>query len=167
MQVHLDEISRRVAPGAQAILIMDRAGWHTTNALAIPKNITPILLPSYSPELNPVENIWQYLRANWLSNSVFETYDAIIDVACDAWNKLIASPDQIKSIGMREWAHVGRGRQPLVLGLDIAILDRRRCVLPAIPALARPARSPDLPEAIFEFRDQSQAAASAPRPTSP
>ena len=109
MQVHLDEISRRVAPGAQAVLIMDRAGWHTTNALAIPKNITPILLPSYSPELNPVENIWQYLRANWLSNSVFETYDDIIDVMCEAWNKLIALPDQIKSIGMREWAHVGRG----------------------------------------------------------
>ena len=49
------------------------------------------------------------LRANWLSNSVFETYDDIIDVMCEAWNKLIALPDRIKSIGMREWAHVGRG----------------------------------------------------------
>ena len=109
MQLHLDEISRRVAPDAQAVLIMDRAGWHTTSALAIPKNITPIFLPSYSPELNPVENIWQYIRANWLSNSVFETYDDIIDVMCEAWNKLIALPDRIKSIDMREWAHVGRG----------------------------------------------------------
>lgn len=109
MQLHLDEISRHVTPGAQAVLIMDRAGWHTTNVLAIPKNITPILLPSYSPELNPVENIWQYIRANWLSNSVFETYDDIIDVVCEAWNKLIAMPHQIKSIGMRDWAHVGRG----------------------------------------------------------
>ena len=107
--MHLEEISRRVAPDAQAVLIMDRAGSHTTSALAIPKNITPIMLPSYSPELKPVENIWQYLRANWLSNTVFETYDDIIDVMCEAWNKLIALPDQIKSIGMREWAHVGRG----------------------------------------------------------
>ena len=58
--------------------------------------------------LNPVENIWQYLRANWLSNRVFETYEAIIDAACEAWNKLIALPDTISSIGTRAWAHVGR-----------------------------------------------------------
>jgi len=49
-----------------------------------------------------------YLRQNWLSNSVFENYDAIIDAACNAWNKLIALPDVIKSIGMREWPHVGQ-----------------------------------------------------------
>jgi hypothetical protein len=60
---------------------MDRAGWHTTSALDVPENITPIFLPSRAPELNPVENIWQYLRANWLSNRVFETYEAIIDAA--------------------------------------------------------------------------------------
>ena len=58
----------------------------------MPANVTPILLPSRSPELNPVENVWQYLRPNWLSNRVFETYDDIIDAACDAWNKLIAQP---------------------------------------------------------------------------
>jgi len=74
----------------------------------MPANITPIFLPSKSPELNPVENIWQYMRANWLSNRVFETYEAIIEAACEAWNKLIALPDTIKSIGMRDWAHVGR-----------------------------------------------------------
>ena len=108
MQLHIDEISRRVAPGAQAVLLMDRAGWHTTSMLDMPANITPIFLPSKSPELNPVENIWQYMRANWLSNRVFETYDAIIEAACEAWNKLIALPDTIKSIGMRDWAHVGR-----------------------------------------------------------
>ena len=54
---------------------MDRAGWHTTGKLIqIPKILTIILLPSRAPELNPVENIWQYLRANWLSNRVFEDY---------------------------------------------------------------------------------------------
>ena len=94
---------------------MDRAGWHTTSMLDMPANITPIFLPSKSPELNPVENIWQYMRANWLSNRVFETYDAIIEAACEAWNKLIALPDTIKSIGMRDWAHVGRCKCPLVL----------------------------------------------------
>jgi transposase len=74
----------------------------------MPANITPIFLPSKSPELNPVENIWQYMRANWLSNRVFETYDAIIEAACEAWNKLIALPGTITSIGTRDWAHVGR-----------------------------------------------------------
>ena len=106
MQMHLDEIAHHVAPKAHAVVLMDRAGWHTTGKLNVPKNITIILLPSRSPELNPVENIWQYLRANWLSNRIFENYDAILDVGCDAWNKLIAQPETIKSIGMRKWAHI-------------------------------------------------------------
>src|SRR4051812_47756072 len=60
------------------------------------------------PELNPVENIWQYLRQNWLSNRVFETYEAIIEAACDAWRSLLAEPTTITSIGHRGWAHVGQ-----------------------------------------------------------
>ena len=79
MQLHIDEITIRIAPGAHAVLILDRAGWHTTGNLKWPENITPILLPSRAPELNPVENIWQFMRQNWLSNRVFETYDAIVD----------------------------------------------------------------------------------------
>ena len=108
MQLHLDEISRNVAEGAHAVLLLDRAGWHTTGKLDVPENITPIFLPSRAPELNPVENVWQYLRQNWLSNTVFENYDAIIDAACDAWRKLIAQPERITSIGMRNWAHIGQ-----------------------------------------------------------
>jgi transposase len=108
MQLHLDEIARTVARGAHAVLLLDRAGWHTTSALVIPKNITMILLPSRAPELNPVENIWQYLRQNWLSNRVFNTYEDIIDAACDAWRKLIAKHDIITSIGSREWALTGQ-----------------------------------------------------------
>ena len=108
MQAHVDAIARNVASGAHAVLIMDRAAWHATSKLVMPTNITPILLPSRAPELNPVENIWQCMRANWLSNRVFENYGAIIDAIYEAWNYLIEIPDTIKSIGMREWAHVGR-----------------------------------------------------------
>ena len=108
MQLHLDEISRHVAIGAHAVLIFDRAGWHTTPNLRMPNNITTIWLPSRAPELNPVENVWQYLRANWLSNRVFETFDDIIDAACQAWRNLIAKPDVITSIGLRDWANVGQ-----------------------------------------------------------
>lgn len=108
MQLHIEEIARNVAKRAHAVLLLDRAGWHIAGDLRWPKNITPILLPSRSPELNPVENIWQFLRANFLSNRVFETYDDIIDAACDAWNRLIAIPQTITSIGMRDWAHAGQ-----------------------------------------------------------
>lgn len=71
----------------------------------------PVAIPrARTPELNPVENIWQYMHANWLSNRLFETYDAIVDTACEAWRKLIPQPDAITSIGMREWAHVGQSQ---------------------------------------------------------
>jgi DDE superfamily endonuclease len=59
MQLHLDEISRNVAEGAHAVLLLDRAGWHITGKLDVPENITPIFLPSRAPELNPVENVWR------------------------------------------------------------------------------------------------------------
>ena len=108
MQMHLDEISCNVAAKAHGVVLMDRAGWHSTDKLKVPKNLTIILLPSRSPELNPVENIWQYLRQNWLSNRVFEDYDAIIEAGCQAWNKLMNQPETIMSIGSREWAHKGR-----------------------------------------------------------
>jgi hypothetical protein len=104
MQLHLDEISANAAAGAHAVLIFDRAGWHTTPNLLVPENITPVWLPSRAPELNPVENI----RANWLSNRVFETFDDIVEAICEAWNKLTAQPETISSIGIRRWAGVGQ-----------------------------------------------------------
>jgi len=108
MQLHVDEISKYVARKAHAVVLMDRAGWHRAGDLEVPKNLTIILLPSRSPELNPVENVWQYLRANFHSNRVFESYEAILDAGCDAWNQLIDRPDVITSIGMRKWAHHGQ-----------------------------------------------------------
>ena len=84
MQMHRDEISCNVAAKAHGVVLMDRAGWHGTDKLKVPKNLTIILLPSRSPELNPVENIWQYLRQNCLSNRVFEDYDAILAAGCQA-----------------------------------------------------------------------------------
>jgi transposase len=104
MQAHLAEISLAVDPGAHAVLMVDQAGWHLSPKLNIPDNITLLPLPPRSPELNPVENIWQYLRDNWLSNRIFKSYDDIVDLCCDAWNKLINRPWKIMSIGMRDWA---------------------------------------------------------------
>ena len=84
MQWHLDEISSQVMAGAHAVLILDQAGWHTTDKLAIPSNITLLPLPPRAPELNPVENIWQFMRDNWLSNRVFKSYDDIVVLSCEA-----------------------------------------------------------------------------------
>ena len=104
MQMHLEEISRNVAARAHAVVLMDRAGWHRTDKLKVPKNLTIILLPSRSPELNPVENIWQFMRENWLSNRIFKSYSDILDHCCFAWNQLTNQPWRIMSIGLRDWA---------------------------------------------------------------
>ena len=105
MAAHLAEISKAVDPGAHAVVILDQAGWHMSAKLAIPDNITLLPLPPRSPELNPVENIWQFMRGNWLSNRIFQSYEDIVALCCEAWNKLIERPWKIISIGMREWAH--------------------------------------------------------------
>jgi len=104
MQLHLDEIGANVAPGAHAIVLLDRAGWHTTGKLRLPANISLIPLPPRSPELNPAENIWQYLRQRFLSNRIFDSYEDILVAVCDAWNRLLHEPDRISSIGSRQWA---------------------------------------------------------------
>ena len=79
MSLHMAEISAAVAPGAHAVLLMDQAGWHVSQHLVVPPNVTIMPLPPKCPELNPVENIWQFMRDNWPSNRVFTSYDAILD----------------------------------------------------------------------------------------
>jgi hypothetical protein len=104
MNLHLAEIAAAVAPGAHAALLVDQAGWHMSDRLQVPSNITLVPLPPKCPELNPTENVWQFMRDNWLSNRVFQSYDAIVDHCCNAWNKLLDQPWTIMSIGLREWA---------------------------------------------------------------
>jgi transposase len=105
MSEHLKEISQAVAPGAHAVLLLDRAGWHVSAKLDVPSNITLVPLPARAPELNPVETIWHYMRENWLSNRIFTSYTDILDHCCDAWTKLVDRPWLIMSIGLRDWAH--------------------------------------------------------------
>ena len=105
MAAQLVEISWAVAPGAHAVLLLDQAGWHVSPKLKVPGNITLLPLPPRSPELNPMENVWQFVRENWLSNRIFGAYEEILDHGCDAWNKLVAQPWVIMSIGLRQWAH--------------------------------------------------------------
>ena len=107
MNLHLAEISAHVAPGAHAVLTLDGAGWHQTgDKLKLPSNITLLRLPPYSPELNPVENIWALLRSNKLSNRVFDSYDSVVDACCIAWNWLTTQPERITAISSRSWTTV-------------------------------------------------------------
>ena len=99
MSLHLAEIAAAVAPGAHAVLLLDQAGWHLSDKLRVPPNITLLPLPPKCPELNPVENVWQFLRDNWLSNRVFSSYRAILDHCCYGWNALVDQPWKITSIG--------------------------------------------------------------------
>src|SRR4051794_31802757 len=104
--LHLAEIGRHVTPGAHGVVVLDGAGWHAAGGLAVPENLTLLPLPRYSPELNPVENVWEYLRQNKLGLRVWPDYEAIVATCCDAWNWLVAAPDRLASITRREWAKV-------------------------------------------------------------
>jgi transposase len=104
LNAHLSEIASSVASDAHAIIVLDGAGWHGWEGLQIPSNITLLTLPAYAPELNPVENVWEYLRKNKLANRLYDDYDAIVSACCQAWNNLIAIPNTIASITRRNWA---------------------------------------------------------------
>jgi hypothetical protein len=107
MNAHLAEISTQVAPGAHAVLLLDRAGWHPRGkCLRVPANITLLDLPAYSPELNSMEAVWEFLRGNQLSGLVWDTYDAIVDACVSASHFLIGDPERIRSLGSRAWACV-------------------------------------------------------------
>ena len=106
MNTHLAEISRNVSVGAIALLILDGAGWHSSPRLKIPDNIVLLRLPPYAPELNPIENIWEYLRGNLLSHVVYENYEAVVQACCDAWNALMRLPEVVTSITNRAYAQV-------------------------------------------------------------
>ena len=105
MSLQLAAISADVAPGRHAVLLLDQAGWHLSQKLVVPSNITIVPLPAKCPELNPQENVWQFMRDNWLSNRIFKSYDDLVDHCCAAWNKLVDQPWRIMSIGLRQWAH--------------------------------------------------------------
>ena len=100
MQLHLDEIATRVTAGAHAILILDQAGWHGAKELKIPSNISILQLPPRAPELNSQENIWQFMRQNWLSRLMYlpwhnsRAHQVIGQVFCCRWERFSGSSNE-------------------------------------------------------------------------
>ena len=101
MNRHLEFIAREAGPQAHVVLVLDRAGWHTAKALKVPKNMTLLHLPPYSPELNPAERIWGYLRSHHLSNRIYRNYDELFDEATAAWNRL--DETRLQSLTATDW----------------------------------------------------------------
>jgi transposase len=95
-EMFLQELSAKLPPDEHAVLIMDQAGWHTSQRVNMPANITVLLLPPYSPELNPVENLWHYIKSHSLSNRAYEDYEALLDAGQAAWRSL--TPAVIRSV---------------------------------------------------------------------
>lgn len=81
--LHLQEISQQIPQGRHAVLVIDQAGWHKAKNLDLPENLSLLFLPPYSPELNPQEQVWQYLKTNYLCNRVFKNLNDILDACCD------------------------------------------------------------------------------------
>lgn len=103
MQLFLDEFSKTLPKDEVAIMYADQAGWHASKALRVPDNVMLLAIPPYTPEVNPVERIWLYLKERHLSLRLHDDYDAIVDAACAAWNKLTAEAGRITSLCTYPW----------------------------------------------------------------
>jgi transposase len=101
MNQHLRMIGEHVGPNIHVVLVLDNAGWHVAKALAVPENITLLPLPAYSPELNPLERLWCWLKEHQLSNRVYVDYDTLFQAGLDAWNTL--TPERITTVCRTSW----------------------------------------------------------------
>jgi hypothetical protein len=102
MQIFLDELALRYS-GDRIVMVLDGAGWHREGKLAVPENMRLLPLPPYSPELNPVENIWEELREKNFDNKVFDSMDALEEQLLSSLQHLESHPEITKSISGWPW----------------------------------------------------------------
>ena len=98
VNLFLRQFSRELRRGVHAVLIWDQAGFHTANNLNVPPNITLIELPPYSPELNPIENLWHYLRSHHWSNRSYDDYPHLRKAAVDAWQTTCLNASLLRKV---------------------------------------------------------------------
>jgi transposase len=103
MQVYLDKFAETIGPDEHVLLVLDQAGWHEAKTLRIPANITLEPLPPRSPELNPVERVWLFLKEKFLSHRLLDDYEAIVDAAAAAWNRVASEPGRFASLCSYPW----------------------------------------------------------------
>ena len=103
MTEHLRLISESTPKGRHSVVIVDGAGWHTLDTVSPFSNVSLIKLPPYSPELNPMEQVWQWLRQRCLSNRVFKDYEEIVEQVSEAWNTFISDSERVMKLCTRDW----------------------------------------------------------------
>lgn len=106
MVEHLKQISAVTERGRHAVVIMDGAGWHTNDIAQEFHNLSIIKLPPYSPELNPIEQVWNWLRQHYLANQNFDDYRDIVSKVCTAWNQFLENADRMTKMCTRDWINL-------------------------------------------------------------
>ena len=109
MNVFLEMLAREIGPDEHVVLLMDQAGWHVSRRLAVPDRVTILLLPPYSPELNPIERLWAYLRSHYLSNRAYDDYQHLLDAGAEAWREL--TPELLRSVCACDYTDATHERQ--------------------------------------------------------
>lgn len=107
VQVFLDGLSATISAGTHVVLVWDGAGYHVAEALRVPPNLTLVGLPPYSPELNPVERLWLYLRQHYWSNRVYDDVDAVEEAAMSGWRAVCLDAAKVRSICRCEYLEPG------------------------------------------------------------
>lgn len=108
MNVHLADLSQQLAPGIHALVVVDRAGWHTTKQLTVPDTLTLLPLPSQAPDLNPVELVWHELRQRHLSNRLYPDQTTLEEAVAAAWNALADHPERLQRLCDFGWIRAAR-----------------------------------------------------------
>ena len=103
MQVFLNRFADTIGPDEHVAMVLDQAGWHTTHALQVPECVTLVPLPPRSPELNPAERVWLFLKERYLSHRLLDDYDAIADATCEAWRRLLGESGRLTSLTSYPW----------------------------------------------------------------
>jgi transposase len=103
MQVYLDKFAETIGADEHVVMLLDQAGWHGANDLKVPRCMTLVPLPPRSPELNPVERLWLFLKERYLSHRVLDDYDAIEQAICKAWRRLLADTGRLTSLTSYPW----------------------------------------------------------------
>ena len=102
MNLHLEAISRHVGTARHVVLVLDNAGWHTCKGLAIPSNITLLPLPPRTPEENPIERLWMWIKERYFSNRTYRDYEVLLEEVCRMWNRLEST--RIQSVCRSAWS---------------------------------------------------------------
>jgi transposase len=103
MQAFLEAFASTIGEDEHVALVLDGAGWHSGKKLRVPGNITLVPLPPYSPELNPVERVWLYLKQRFLSLRLLNDFKAIVAATSKAWKRLRRENGRLASLTSYPW----------------------------------------------------------------